>query len=319
MIGILCSSHTEEKLKEFFVSLVKRHGHKWDDSFVLFKISDMNLDNRIIEGSLISDDGIRCIQTQIPLVIFNMAVQKDIKSIRCRAALEDSNVVKVINPLNRYNQWMIMEILSSSPETKKLLLRYYLYDKKKRDFSPEDEKSYIIMPARGSSLQRVILAKPEAGSERVGGTQYFRKGHILDYIDASLCQKRWLFMEAPELIMHNNHPTIIRVYLQRFNNNTWEMLGKDIYPESQLNDIDIPEASYNTFLTAAMHITHFIPNLGYCFMDFVVSPDKKPYFLHFGGFNQDFFHEDRNDDFHENFYKNIINLAACYGSSTRGE
>lgn len=312
MIGILCANKTDKKFINQLHSFVKEQRANKDDSIIVFTISDIDFNEKEVKGSLISEEEIKVVQVPIPSVIVNMALQKDNPSVKGRKMLEEIKGVTVINPINRYDQWMIMDMLSASDVTRKYLLPYYIYNKKTRDFKPEDEKKYITMPARGSKLSRVIYAEPEDGSDRVGGTQYFKKGHICDYIDASLCQKRWIFIEVPELVIKHNHPVVVRVYLQKSGEKLWKVLGKNIYPEIQLDDNNIYKKIEEASQKAVQQINNYLTALGYCFMDFIVDTNGNPYFLHLGGFTQKFFTENRNVDFYKAFYKNLLNLAGYY-------
>lgn len=68
----------------------------------------------------------------------------------------------------------------------------------------------------------------------------------------------------------------------------------------------------NASLLLINYINHFLPSLGICFIDFMISSDGNPYFLHFNGFNEDFFEQKQQLDFLNRFYKNIIALSGSY-------
>lgn len=317
MIGILCSCDKEKKYVEQLHSIVKDLRSIRDEAIVVFTIPNIDFSADTVNGSLISEKNIKNVQCPLPKIIFNMALQRDKLSVKGRKLLEDRRDIKFYNIINRYDQWMVMDLLSSSKITNKYILPYHIYDKQKRDYKPDENKSYIVMPAKGAKLSRVIFAQAEAGSNRIGGTQYFKKGHICDYIDASMCQKRWLFIEAPGLMLHNNHPIIERVHLQKINDTNWKLIESSIYPEESKdvydsNKIDKPA------LLVVKHIGKYLPYLSYCFIDFVLGSDGSPYFLHLGGFALDLFCKENSKDFYNKFYRNLLNLAGYY-SRMHGE
>ena len=212
---------------------------------------------------------------------------------------------------------MLMDLLLASRSTEKYLLPFHIYNKQERDFKPEEEKAYIAMPAKGAKLSRIIYAQPEAGSERVGGTQYFKKGHICDYIDASLCQKRWLFIETPELLTHNNHPNVARIHLQKNAGSVWSIIERNLYPANGFEQPSILENIDKASLTVINHVNRYLLDLSYGFIDFIISADGNPYFLHFGGFTFNLFNQKKSDDFYKDFYRNLINLAGEYSRMRR--
>jgi hypothetical protein len=317
MIGILCSSDKEKKYIEQLHSIVMNFRDKRDESIIVFTILNIDFSNGTVNGSLISEENIKVIQCPLPKVIFNMALQRDKKSVKGRKLLEEMKDIKFFNVINRYDQWMIMDLLSSSNTTDKYVLPYRIYDKQKRDFRPDDDKSYITMPAKGTKLSRVIFAQAESGSDRIRGTQYFKKGHICDYIDASMCQKRWLFIEVPELMLRNNHPVVVRVHMQKVSNKEWRLIGSDVYPNTEFEDAETSSKVDKAALITIKHIGNYLPSLGYCFIDFIVSAEDKPYFLHFGGFTLDLFYKKDKEEFYNRFYKNLLRLAGYYSRMHR--
>jgi hypothetical protein len=312
MIGILCSEDTVKKYIEEFRSLYKNFGSKKDDDIIIFTISNINFDKDSVKGYPISASGKSSIEVPIPATIFNLSLMKDVKSVKSRRKLEEMKKITLINSTNRYDQWMIRDMINSSNLTKKYILPYYIYNKAEKNYKPDDDKSYVIMPIRGSSISRVIYAKPDLdpNSDTVSGTQYFKKGHICDYIDASLCQTQWIFIEVPNLITFHDHPIIVRNYLQKNTKTTWRLLGQNFCPEYKLNRLAVLDNINKASLTTMEYINHFLPSLGITFIDFIIGTDGKPYFLHFSGFEQNFFELKQNKLFYNKFYNNMLSLAA---------
>jgi hypothetical protein len=313
MIGVLCGDKGEKKYAEKLHSIYMQSGHQSDNNIVVFTISNINLRDRTVKGRLVSAADIKLVKTALPAVILNISVQRsgrDIKKLRILTEIRD---ITIINEVNRFDQWMIMEIMASSEPTKNYVLPHYIYDKKSRNFKPDDNQDYIVMPSRGSSLSRVIFTKPDSDTGQIGGSQYFRKGHICDYIDASLCQRRWIFMEAPDMMIQHNLPVIIRAYVQRGSGGNWNVLGGNIYPRMQEGKEDLYRKIYKPSLEIITYISRFVPHLGFCHIDFVFDSEGNPYFLHFGGFDVHFvLNQNRSREFYNRFYTNLIRLSDYY-------
>lgn len=310
MIGVLCSNNRERGHAEKLHSLYRKIKKQNDQQIIVFTISNIDFADRTVSGILISGEKNRSVKERIPSVIFNLSMQRDKGSIKKEKILAGMDGVTLINSINRFNQWMIMEILMSSRIISNYLLPFHIYNKKKRDFKPDDDKSYIAMPSRGSSLSRIIYAEPESETDRIQGSQYFKKGHICDYIDASLCQKRWIFMELPDILVFNNYPVVARVNLQKDHRGTWMILGKDIYPRAKGRGYAVTAKADEASLLVVNHINKFISSLGHCFIDFIIDNEGNPFFLHLGGFNHNFLYQQQDEDFYKNFLKNLLNLGS---------
>jgi hypothetical protein len=312
MIGVLCSEHMEKSYAEKFHYLFKKAGTPKGDDIIVFTILNIDFTEKVVTGSLISSETIDVVKVPMPSIIFNLSLQRDMNCIKARKKLEEMNEISLINDSNRYDQWMIMDMLHSSKRNQKFLLPYHIYDKAVRNFKPEDNQAYITMPSRGASLSRVIFAVPEENTDRIKGTQYFKKGHICDYIDASMCQTRWIFIEVPKLITHYNHPVIVRSYLQRSSDKTWKVLGRNVYPKIKLEKGKFTKSVEEASLSLIRHTSRFLPSMGIAFIDFILSTEGNPYFLHFSGFEQSFFDIEQSEEFYRYFYKNLLKLASDY-------
>jgi hypothetical protein len=303
MIGVLCSDNAEKACAEKIQSGIKNINNIISNKFLVFTISNIDFDKRLVTGSLVSEDKIEAVNDSLPAVVLNLSIQRSSKLIKLRKKLEEIEGVELINDVNRFDQWMIMDMISSAEEVRKHLLPYYIYDKKTRDYRPQDDKTYVIFPAVGSSISRVIYAIPDPNSDKVTGSQYFKKGTICDYIDASLCQNYWVFIEVPDLLSHFNHPVIVRNYIQKKDESQWTVLGRTINPEGKLEN-EVLKKVDETAIKIANYIQYFLPCFWVGFIDFILDTDNNPYFIHLGGAELDFLDKNHNEE----FYKNIIQL-----------
>ena len=119
MIGILCSDHLEKKYSEEFHAIYKSAGTKRDDSIIVFKTSNINFTKKTVTGSLISNETIITVIEPLPSIIFNLSLQRDMNGIKARKKLEEIMEITLINDANKYDQFMMMDMLSSSKKTQK--------------------------------------------------------------------------------------------------------------------------------------------------------------------------------------------------------
>lgn len=309
MIGLIYTPDKRLRCAEMLRRLFMRSGIKSCDPIIAFSISDVDLEQKVVSGAIISENNIKYARVQLPSVIFNLSlVQKknDIKALRGLSCMKD---LVLVNTVNRFDQWMIMEMAHSSPKVKEYFLPYHIYAKALKNFKPDDDQDYIAIPARGSSISRVIYVKFNKITGKSEGNQFFRKGHVCDYIDASMCQKRWIFIEVPELLTCDDSPCTARLYLQKKSYDSWMVIGKDV------NSLGwhVPDGIIKSFEDASLkvinHINRFLPGIGHCFIDFILGDDGAPYFLHLGGFDHHFLYESRDEEMYGKFFRNILNLA----------
>jgi hypothetical protein len=312
MIGVLCSDGTERDYAEVFNSLLKKIEARKEEDIIIFTISNIDFIQMKVIGSLVMEKTVERVQVSLPSIIYNLSLQQNMEGIKARKRLEEMNSVKLINDTNRYNQHMIMEILYSSKVTRRYLLPYHIYNKLLRDFKPDDNQPYIAMPSRGASISRIIYAEPTEDSDIVKGTQYFKKGQICDYIDASLCQSQWIFLETPNLMVRGNYPIIVRCYLQKSSHKSWKLLDRKIYPDESVCIGNLIRRTELAALAFIDYICKFLPSIGIAFIDFLLDNEGFPYFLHLGGFEKSFFEQEQRDDMLRKFYKNLFSLASDY-------
>ena len=310
MIGILCSNENEEgfsvKLHDLFKEI--RRGN--DDAVIVFTILNIDFLDNTVRGSLISGKEVKAVTVPLPSVIFNFSVQFKATCIKALKLLLDIEGVELVNNVNRFDQSMIMEILSVSEATIKYLLPYYVYNENIDKFEIDEHKQYIEIPLKGTSIARIIYKKTGSTSDNLMGDCSIEKGHKHGLIKSALFKKRKILIEVPELVTKEENLVIIRTYVQRTHGKIWGILGDNIFPKDNSNK-DIPYEKINEgVLNSISYISNFMPALGECFLDFLLSKDGQIYFLHLGGIGENFFELEQDKDFYKRFYKNLIKLAS---------
>ena len=95
---------------------------------------------------------------------------------------------------------------------------------------------------------------------------------------------KWILMESPRLQIKGDRLFVMRSYLQRRYNGEWEVV---MQTGIQRNERLFPKGTgtkcESQLLDIARNIHCFIPNLGFCYIDFVFTPGRTPYFLGLGG------------------------------------
>lgn len=270
-IGILCNEKRMKtlyrRLHKLFRPLIKGR----DTSIVVFTLKGLDLRQKTVAGRMISCKRPSAITTDLPAIIFNLAVQRsrsEIKTVRGLMEMED---VALINITNRYNQWSIMEMLSSDNSLKKYVLPYAGTDRQ--------NAKLIIKPMRGASQRRIIYGRQS-------------EGH----------RNRVLLLKAPGLPADNGRLCISRIFAQRNFNGDWEVLSRHSVPQNEC-DAAIHIISY---------VNRFIPDVFFCFVDFVADMNGTPYLISFGGWDNRILSRKRRRDIHTKVCKNMLEYAHAF-------
>lgn len=309
MIGILCTDDRQRRYSSYLHRIVTENRRPNDSHMIVFSVSDVDFKNRIVSGAMVSGENIRRVKAPIPPVIYNFSLQKEKKNIKKLRNLAGLPYTSLVNGVNKFDQSMIMEMLLSSRDTAAYVLPFAIYDKEEKDFTPEYHRDYLVMPSRGSSISRVILAEQNTEGGRISGSQYFRQGHICDYIDASLCQKRWIFIAIPAIMTHNRLPLVVRSYVQGGKNGEWTVLTKSVYPSLNYRNAEASRRVDEASIEIIDVICSYIPDIGVNYIDFILDNDGYPHFLHFGGFDYRLLYNRGNKNLNSSFYTNMLYLA----------
>jgi hypothetical protein len=261
---------------------LKKHGV----SVTIFSMPNINLNDKTVYGTMISGGNAANIKTELPALVFNFAVQHTKKDIKKLMVLAETENVTLINSANSFNQWTIMKMLISDPETKQYVLPFADISSKDRSFDFDNTGSFIIRPQNGSDCSKIIICrKSESGFDlyNAGGIAY---SHVFDIhsaiIPAIRSGKRVLSI-TPELVGSKNKLLIIRSYLYKVCDGKWKIAYRTPIDESgQCNETD--DRKINTALMQMMGcINCFITDLAFCSIDLVLGSDGTPFFLSLGG------------------------------------
>ncbi|MBC8060856.1 MAG: hypothetical protein H7Y18_09335 [Clostridiaceae bacterium] len=306
MIGILCSNENEEIFSEKLHNLFKSTKKETDDTIIVFTILNIDFLAKTVTGSMISGKEIELVTAPLPAVIFNFSVQLKSNCIKARKLLEDMEDVELVNNVNRFDQSMIMEILSVSETTLKYVLPYFIYDKNIDGEKLDEYRQYIGIPLKRTSISRILYKK----SDNVIDTDYYEKAHSHGLRKAAIFHRKRILLEIPELVTNNDQPVVIRTYVQREYGKRWIILGRNVFPEYDFSKDVLMEKVNEVVLDVISYINNYLPTLGECFIDLLLSSDGNPYFLHLGGIGETFFELAQDEDFYKSFYKNMIKLTS---------
>jgi hypothetical protein len=322
MIGILCNRRKKNLYTEEFHSLFKQYNFRNNISIIVFDLSDINVTNRTVSGNLISDEIISQVTIEVPKIIFNFSFQQKKADIKKLRSIHEMEKVLLVNEVNQFNQWMIMEILSSSDIFKNYLMPYKIVEQNTTHSTIEKVNSFLLIPQNGSNLSKTILVKNKNSRFDVyqnARIQRVNNKIIQSILSPNSSKKPWLSLDVPEIIIEDNKPLVQRIYFQREAYGEWTILtGRFLTLEYSGYRVNINNY-YGILLAIVKYISNFIPSLGNCYVDLVFDVRGNPYFLHFGGWDQDYIIKNENIYMKNIFARNLLIYSMYYIEKERGE
>lgn len=298
MIGILCNEGKEEVYAAAFQSSLTGCIHKNKCTFIFFPIYNIDFLNKTVFGILLSNNTLQPQRLFLPSIIFNFSIQrkpKNITNLKNLRYLTQMESIPLINEANCFDQLTIMEVLSSSPSTRNYVLPTRTYSREEINII-EDTSDFLLIPQKGADISKLIYINRKNPTYNQSIPRLEKHSKLL------------LQIQTPELILVENLPLIIRVYLQKGAKGNWEILSKSndlkektfhFNPNCDINKISQKIVKY---------INYFIPSLSICFLDLIFDTHGNPYFLHLGGCHLLLF-EEQNKNYLKNFCINLLEFS----------
>lgn len=318
MVGILCSLKKERTITEYLHKLFKPLVKGKNVPVIVFSMPNINLLERTVFGSLISEEKIKPMKTALPMLIFNFAMQytkSDIKKLRSLIEIEG---ISLINAANQYNQLSIMEMLISGSKTKNYVLPYMDYDDENIYFRFSGIDNFLLKPEKRADVSRIIYGKQSDFGFELYNRYGSKSCHRLDIesvIHSNLRGKKWLLLKTPDLVAYRNKLFIVRVYMQKRFNGEWDILSKSIISHNEILHEKPGKKIDTASLNIINYINCFIPDLGICFIDFVLDIRTNPYFLSLGGWNSKLLSKKQSKDVLLRLCKNIMEYVEAVSCS----
>ena len=291
---------------------------------IFFKIDDLNINKDTIKGIQFINNHLIVIHTKIPKYIFNTVIHTKLRSINKMRQLRILKHIKVINPINRFNQSIVFDIINSF--SSKYILPYTLLNEDNLDIFINKYNSIFLLPDK--SNKNYITINKNNNIYTINDIEY-DKNNLFNYIKKMIKHKPYLIMKKPNILEYNNLPLEVRVYVQKdrldiwnitdiiikhellFNNSIYNKtayLFKNVLVKIYKKDINNLELKLNNIsLNIVTYLSHFIPNISSISLDYIIDDNDNPYLIKIGGFDEENYLESLNDLGNYNLYiKNTI-------------
>lgn len=332
MIGVICSEGKERMTARQLYHIFRPILAGGNTRIIVFQISNLSFASKTVWGSLITDEGIYDRRVRIPSIIFNFSRQwkaRNIKKLRYLVWLPE---IRLINDVNSFDQWMIMELLASSADTVEYILPHSKAEiNEYMDNLPEND--CLVIPVKGAGLSGIKYIEKDNGSipekdESMKNPAYVarecseaadREDRTVIAVPDLTARRNRIVIAVPKLITRNGKPLVARVYLQKSKDCKWMVIAKKILSKRILDDEVIGTRLNKASIMIMKHITKYIPSVGNCYIEFILDTKGDPYFLRFGGFDDELLSPGKGPFLYNNFRMNLLHQADCHRLTKKGD
>ncbi len=314
LVGILYNEMQQKYLSSILKNVQELSARR-NVNILCFILCDANIDEGLVKGLVVDASSITHRTVLMPEYISNIGFYskpENINKIKQMHMLYNSIVV---NPINIFNQAVVLDILSSVEVIKESILpastlspsiiSEYLSNSNTVFLLPERYVNYNVAVRIEKNLQN----KRNHYSIETGGIRQYRsEKNLYLSVKKMVANKRYMAIQGKETLLWNNAPLEARVYVQKGVTGKWsvtEMISKNeiflkdsIYKDTVdelertlLNVIPekvevIMQRLESISLNICAYLDYFFLHLGSSTIDFIIDKQGIPFVIGFGGWDQ---------------------------------
>lgn len=291
MIGLLCSDKKEEAFVKALSGTLKPKLEKANEEALIFTLPNVNLEDRSVHGTLIKGFNLTAADCSLPPQIYNLSQQYKYAAIKKMRTLAEVKDVTLYNPVNRYNQWAISDMLLADKRAGRYVLpaetaeKSDLFFAKGKNNLSHAPPAFIFKPEYSTARSKLIYGRTASNNYEI----FDPLPHLCELqelqgkISALAQQGSWLICSAPELFVYGNMLFTARIWAQKEADGRWSILQQTCTGNlnSLLNAVEHQLRAAVDAITECIHC--FIPAIFICFIDLAFDLNGNPKFLGFGG------------------------------------
>ncbi len=293
-----------KKMTDHFRELSEKHKIR----IILFSLENLDMEQERVNGTTITGMEVRQEEVTLPPLIYNFAMHYTRKKIETMRNLRKIEGVTVINPINRFIQGMIFEMLTTLTGSQQFLLPT-------TPFNEATMTEYLkyhtlfLLPEKAFHQPKAVMIqnfKKDNCMIYIGQNgQICRKEDLLEYLKKMINNKKYILMKGIKYIRWGEGPLEARVYLQKGADGKWSsitiraksgMFAREDFYDTTINDMlnghssiegqDLEQTVTDISLRICTFLDFHIPLLGSCTIDYILDEKLCPYLVYVGGFEQ---------------------------------
>jgi hypothetical protein len=294
------------KMMDHFSKLSKEYNIKT----VLFTLENLDLEEQAVSGTIIERDRVSQGFCELPPLIYNFAMHSTEDKIQKMRKLRKTENIMVINPINRFVQDIIFEMLASLTGSEQFLLPAVSLNTATLTEYLNKYGTLFLLPEKTFHPPKAVVIKKTQNDNymiSIGQNgQICDKNDIVNYIQKMTNNKKHILMKGIERFKWENDPLEARVFLQKDANGEWSVttitakhgiFSRNAFDHSTISNIlcdlyhsknnEAEESLGDVSLRIAGFLDFYIPFMGSCTLDYIFDTNGCPYLIYVAGFEQD--------------------------------
>jgi hypothetical protein len=295
-----------QKMIDQFSKLSKEHNIRT----VLFTLENLDLEEQVINGTIIEGDQVSQGFCELPPLIYNFALHSTKDKIEKMRNLRKMENIMVINPINRFAQGIIFEMLASLTGSQQILLpSVSLNTATLTEYLHKYDTLFLLPEKTFHPPKAVVIKKTKENNYMIcigQNGQICENNDIVNYIQKMTNNKKHILMRGIECFQWENGPLEARIYLQKDANGEWSVtnittkngiFSRNAFYHSKISNIlceiyhnnnkEVEETLVDVSLRIGGFLDFYIPFLGSCTLDYIFDENGCPYLIYVAGFEQD--------------------------------
>lgn len=238
ILGIIYGEKQKDMLLSIYNNILKNNNSYEQLQIACLKVNSINFDQMVTDAIIITCNGMSEMQIRIPGIIFNFTIHTKSNNIKAMRKLRTCNDIKVINPVNRFNQAVLYQIIESFPQSEQFLLPFSRLTEPTIGKFLSDNISLYILPETGLSSQKAVHVYRAKNKDAIIRTSSYqiscKPDEVLSTLHNMNINRNCIILKETDIILWNNRPVEVRVYMHKNEKGVWSILGSlaktDIFP-----------------------------------------------------------------------------------------
>lgn len=306
--GFIYNEKKQHQLYIYMTGHFSKLSREYNINIVLFTLENLDLEEPVISGTIIEGDRISQGLCEIPPLIYNLSLHSTADKIKKMRNLRKMENITIINPINRFIQGIIFEMLTSLTGSQQFLLPTVSLNTTTLIDYLDKYDTFFLLPEKTFHQPKAVIIKKIKNNNFMifigQNGQMCQKDDIVNYIKKMINKKKHILMKGIECFKVGEIPLEARIYLQKNIYGEWTITAitakQGIFSRNTFSNTSnaTDELICNEFegneeiladvsIRIGRFLDYYIPYVGSCTLDFIFDENSCPYLIYVSGFEQD--------------------------------
>jgi hypothetical protein len=308
-LGFIYEAKKQEQVIEKMIDHFRQLSEEHNVRIVLFTLENLDLEEQVINGMIITGNRISQGLCQLPPFIYNFGLHSTANKIEKMRNLRKMENTTVINPVNRFIQSILFEMLTSLTGSQQFLLPTTpLNDSTLTEYLNKYHTLFLLPEKTFDPPKAVVIKKIEKKNYMIyigQNGQTCGEDDLLSYIKKMIGNNKHVLMKGIECLKWEKEPLEARIYLQKGASGEWSIttmtakrgiFSRSACYDGKINNVlsdlcsneikEIEQTLADISLRVGRFLDFHIPFLGSCTIDYIFDENRCPYLVYVGGFEQ---------------------------------